>query len=148
MNEEEVKEHIHYAGSHPIVTSHSYLHDLGIFAYVDSLFSGLGLNNVLNGQDVCFENIEIMYWYYFYSYYDLIEAAELYTSTTSFLKGVATISPVLRKCYNFGAGNEAQWIKLADRLFDYENLWAAVKNNIIKSYSDIDRFSWGALLFF
>ena len=61
------------------------LDDFVLFQYLEALFSGLGLDNVLNGQDVCFEHIELMYWYYFYSYSDLIEGDELYSSTVSFL---------------------------------------------------------------
>ena len=54
----------------------------------------------------------------------------------------------MRKCYNFSEENEQQWMFLAERLFNFENLWTAVKENLISSYTEIDTLSWGALLMF
>lgn len=89
-----------------------------------------------------------MLWYYYYSYEGIIESDQLYNGSLSFTKGLGALSPVLRKCYNFSEENEDQWIILAERLFNFENLWEAVRENLISSYTEIDTLSWGAMLMY
>ena len=115
---------------------------------VNAIFSGLGLDNFLGGEEQCFDDLELMLWYYYYSYNGIIESDQLYNGTLSFTKALGTFSPVMRKCYNFSEENEQQWMFLAERLFNFENLWTAVKENLISSYTEIDTLSWGALLMF
>ena len=114
---------------------------------LNALFSGLGLDDFLGGEEKCIDDLEVMLWYYYYTYEGLIMSDELYNGTLSLTKGIGKISPVVRKCYNFSEDNEAQWVAIADRVFNIENLWVAVRENLISSYSQVDNLAWGALLY-
>lgn len=76
-----------------------------------------------------------MIWYYYYVYYGAFEMSDFYYTSYNFFLGLAKVSPVLRKCYNFSEENESQWVFLAERLFTFENLWRAVKGNLMSSYT-------------
>jgi CRISPR/Cas system endoribonuclease Cas6 (RAMP superfamily) len=115
---------------------------------LNAIFRGLGLDDFLGGEEKCVDDLELMIWYYYYSYEGYVMSDEIYNGTLSFTKGMGTVSPVMRKCYNFSEDNEAQWLILADRLFVRENFWNALKENLISSYSEVDNLSFGALIFF
>lgn len=115
---------------------------------LNALFDGLGLDDFLGGEEACIDDIEVMLWYYYYTYEGIFMSEELYNGTLSLTKGLGRISPVVRKCYNFSEDNEAQWVAIADRVFNIENLWVAVRENLISSYSEVDNLAWGALLLY
>ena len=58
---------------------------------------------MLNGEEACFDNIEKLLWYGYYSYEGLALSppTELYNATLSFTKMMGSISPVCRTCYGF-----------------------------------------------
>lgn len=81
-----------------------------------------------------------------FSYTKTFDENQLYMGTVNLLRAIGTISPVLRKCYNFSESNEEKWVELSTRLFNFWNLWEAIRNNIIEVYAEIDLLSWGAFL--
>ena len=76
-----------------------------------TIFTGLGLNEFLNNEEICFDQAELLGWYAFYSFdmyfYEEVNWERLYNSTYSATLALGTISPTLRKCYNFSEENEA-----------------------------------------
>jgi len=91
-----------------------FVNDVDLFkGVVDAIFRGLGLDSFLNSEEACFDDLELMLWYYYYTYDGIIVADELYNGTLSLTKAIGTTSPVLRKCYNFSEENEDQWTFLA-----------------------------------
>ena len=136
----------------PTVRDHNDFHEIVGVAkdYLEAFFEGLGMDDFLLGEDACFDTVEQMLWYYYNSYYNLVEDDhwEIYNSTLNFLRGIGYTSPALRKCYKFTGENQDRWLLLEDRLLNIENLYYAVKANLIRSYSEIDRHSWGALVAF
>ena len=79
----------------------SFIKDL-----LNAIFSGLGLDDFLGGEDQCLDDLEVLMWYYYYTYEGLLLSDEIYNGTLSFSKAMGTISPVMRKCYNFSEDNE------------------------------------------
>lgn len=98
---------------------------------VSTIFIGLGLKDFLNNEEICFDQAELLGWYTFYSFdvyfQNEIDFDRIYNSTYSATLAFATISPVLRKCYNFSEENEDQWVRLAQRLFNAENLFISLR---------------------
>lgn len=119
-------------------------------ALMDAIFGGLGFYEFWGNEEYCFDNIEIMLWYYFYSTEIVssgeFEADKIYNSTYSLTRGIYYISPVLRQCYKFSEENEQQWIMLAQRLFNWQNLFYAVRENFLKYGEQIDEKSYGAYI--
>ena len=116
---------------------------------INVVFEGLGFTDMLNGEEVCFDNIEKFLWYGFY-FYDgfAMVPVETYNATLSFTKMMGMISPVCRTCYSFSEENQQNWLLLGKRLFSVENLYLAIKRNLISSYSTIDSLSWGSYVKF
>mmetsp|Transcript_8885 Transcript_8885/g.15081 ORF Transcript_8885/g.15081 Transcript_8885/m.15081 type:complete len:110 (+) Transcript_8885:2-331(+) len=73
--------------------------------FITALFEGLGLTDFLQDEGFCFENIEIMILYFIFSYKKTFEQAEIYLGFLDFFRGVSSVSPFLRKCYNFSQEN-------------------------------------------
>lgn len=113
---------------------------------LNALFDGLGLKEFLGGEEKCFTTLEDFLWYLYYAYNGLYAGSELYDGFLNIAKAIGQISPVLRNCYKFSEENEKQWVLLADRLFVFENLFFAFKNNIVKFYGRIDKLSWSFFL--
>ena len=61
-------------------------------ALMDAIFDGLGFYEFLGNEEFCFDNIEIMLWYFYYSTEiiegDQFEAEMVYNSTYSFTQGI------------------------------------------------------------
>jgi hypothetical protein len=74
---------------------------------INAVFEGLGLNDFLGGEEACFDDLEVMLWYYYYSYEGIFESSQVYNGTLSLTKALGQASPVLRKCYTFSEENEA-----------------------------------------
>ena len=65
------------------------------------MVEAIGFNATAINQQACFDNIELLMWYYYYSYTGYLETDKPWNASVSAARGVATISPVLRGCYGF-----------------------------------------------
>ena len=42
---------------------------------INAIFDGLGLNDFLGGEEACFDDLEVMLWYFYYSYDGVFESS-------------------------------------------------------------------------
>jgi len=107
-------------------------------------FDGMGLSAMLDAEEPCFTQVEKLVWYAYYACYGVsVSPIEWYEAGVSATNFFGTLSPVARKCYHFSKENDEKWRLLFNRIFKWENLYYALKNNLLQSYSEIDHFSWG-----
>ena len=95
-------------------------------------FDGMGLTSMLDAEEPCFTQVEKLIWYAYYACYGIsVSPIVLYESSVSLTNFFGTLSPVARNCYHFSKENDEKWRLLLNRIFNWKNLYYALKNNLL-----------------
>ena len=84
--------------NHPIVGA--FRDDVNTVSNVlNYLFDNIGVN--ATDTQACFDNIELVMWYYYYAYDGFVLTDHPWNASVSSARLIGTLSPVLRNCYSF-----------------------------------------------